>query len=138
MVVCGGEGGIADRPEPGLGPLGGINAALHHARAIGAQGVLTTGCDTPMFPEWVAMALIGDGPAVVEGHQLLGYWPVGLADVLDAHLAETDDRSIRDWMARVRARVVSFTGAPLPNINTPDDLAQLPSPFVSSDVERPA
>ena len=125
VVVCGGPDGLPDRPVSGLGPLGGLNAALHHALAIGASGVLTTGCDTPVFPEAAARALIGDGPAVLEGHRLLGYWPVGLADDLDAHLAESDDRSIRAWMARVGARVAPFAGAPLPNINTPADLAAL-------------
>ena len=136
VVVCGGAGGLPDRPRAGLGPLGGLNAALHHARAIGAKGVLTTGCDTPVFPDWAVRALIGDGPAVLEGHQLLGYWPVELADELDAHLAGSDDRSIRGWMARAGARIVPSAGAALPNINTPDDLAALPSPLVSSAVEK--
>lgn len=124
VVVCGGAG-LPDRPAAGLGPLGGLNAALHHARMIGAAGVLTTGCDSPVFPKAVAIALIGDGAAVLAGHRLLGYWPVELAEVLDAHLALGGDRSIRGWIDRTGARSVAYSGPPLPNINTPADLDAL-------------
>lgn len=125
VVICGRAGGLPDRPVPGLGPLGGLNAALHHARTIGAEGVLTTGCDTPVFPEWAARALIGNSAAVLAGYQLIGYWPATLAERLDAHLAGSGDRSIRGWGALADARIVPFTGDPLPNINTPADLTAL-------------
>lgn len=125
VVICGRDGGLADRPQADLGPLGGLNAALHHAAAQGFAGVLTTGCDMPVYPAELPAALIGAGAAVLEGQQLLGWWPAGLAPELDAHLAEENDRSIRGWLARVDARVVQMPGLVLPNINRPEDLAAL-------------
>jgi len=38
---------IPDRPEPGLGPLGGLNAALHYAQDNGIDQVLSAGVDIP-------------------------------------------------------------------------------------------
>ena len=121
VVICGRDGGLADRPQADLGPLGG----LHHAAAQGFAGVLTTGCDMPVYPAELPAALIGAGAAVLEGQQLLGWWPAVLAPELDAHLAEENDRSIRGWLARVNARVVQMPGLVLPNINRPEDLAAL-------------
>ena len=87
--------------------------------------VLTTGCDMPVYPAELPAALIGTGAAVLEGQQLLGWWPAGLAPELETHLAEENDRSIRGWLARVDARVVQMPGLVLPNINRPEDLAAL-------------
>jgi len=106
-----------------VGPLGGLNAALHHAAEQGYQGVLCTGCDMPIFPDSLAQALIGEEAAIVEGQYLMGYWPSALAPKLDAHLRESSDRSVRAWLAAVSARQVA--APPLPNINTPEDLEQL-------------
>jgi hypothetical protein len=54
VVVCGhphpGARVLADRPAPDMGPLGGLNAALHEALAGSFDGVLVTGCDMPSFP----------------------------------------------------------------------------------------
>ena len=127
VVLCGRtEAGftcLVDRPAPDLGPLGGLNAALHHAAAHGFAGVLCTGCDMPVFPEALAQALIGDGPAIVEDQYLMGYWPAALAPTLDAHLGGGQDRSVRAWLAVAQPRVVP---APrLPNINTQEDLRRL-------------
>ena len=127
LVLCGRiEAGftcLADRPAPDLGPLGGLNAALHHAAAQGFAGVLCTGCDMPVFPDALAQALIGEGPAIVEDQYLMGYWPVASAPLLDAHLAGDRDRSVRGWLAVAQPRVVP---APeLPNINTREDLRRL-------------
>lgn len=124
-VICGREGGLADRPAPGLGPLGGLNAALHHAVAEGFAGVLTTGCDMPVYPAALAALLIGPEAAVLEGQPLLGWWPASLAPLLDAHLAEENSRSIRGWMERVGAREIAIPGLALPNINRPGDLPRV-------------
>lgn len=127
MVVCGrarADGrGIADRPGPDLGPLGGLNAALHHAHANSYDAVLTTGCDMPLFPAGLAEMLVGDGPAYLEGQQLVGFWPASLAPLLDAHLAAGGSRSIRGWIETTSARGVAHP--PLPNVNRPEDLANL-------------
>lgn len=125
VVICGRDGGLPDRPAPGMGPLGGLNAALHHARDGGYAGVLTTGCDMPFYPAELPRALIGTGAAILKGQQLLGWWPAALAPELDAHLAEANNRSIHGWLARIGARLVDMPDIILPNINRPDDLAGL-------------
>jgi molybdopterin-guanine dinucleotide biosynthesis protein A len=127
VVLCGrdipGLRSLADRPFPDLGPLGGLNAALHHAKDRQIDGVLTIGCDMPVLPQDLAAALIGDGPAIAEGQFLLGYWPSALAERLDAHLQSNADRSMRGWLAIINPRRIA---APmLPNINYPEDLARL-------------
>jgi len=125
VVVCGRQleehVSLPDRPRADMGPLGGLNAALHHAASRGFAGVLSTGCDMPVFPRGLAAALIGEGAAIVEGQQLLGYWPSRLAPMLDMHLEVGTDRSIRAWLAVVQPRSVASDAA-LPNINTPADL----------------
>ena len=128
VLVCGrsadGLTGLADRPAPDMGPLGGLNAALHYARDEGYDAVLTTGCDMPVYPAGLADALIGDGAAVLKGQQLAGYWPVELADELDAHLAEDNNRSIYGWLDRIGARIVEWPDILLPNINRPEDMGK--------------
>lgn len=125
VVICGRGGGLPDRPAPDMGPLGGLNAALHHALDHGFAGVLTTGCDMPLYPATLPAALIGEGAAILKGQQLLGWWPATLASELDDHLSEENNRSIHGWIDRVHARVVEIPGMVLPNINRPEDLASL-------------
>lgn len=127
MVVCGrshdGITGLADRPAADLGPLGGLNAALHHALERGFDAVLTTGCDMPVYPATLAAALTGAGSAILRDQPLLGHWPATLAPLLDVHLAARNNRSIFGWLDRVQARIVELPGLVLPNINRPEDLA---------------
>lgn len=127
IVLCGRDHPdfqcLPDRPAPDMGPLGGLNAALHHAREKGYDAVLSIACDMPVLPDGVAQRLIGEGPAVAEGQHLLGYWPASLADLLDRHLAESDDRSVRGWLTRIQPRLVE--SPELPNINRPEDLRRL-------------
>lgn len=113
---------LPDRPHAGEGPLGGLNAALHHARGAGHEAVLCAGCDTLPVPGDLAERL-GPGPAVVDGHWLMGLWPSRLADGLDRWLRDQDDRSIRGWMRQSGARPVPFDTA-FVNINTPETLAE--------------
>lgn len=129
VVVCGrqveGMTGLADRPAADMGPLGGLNAALHHALAEGYDAVLTTGCDVPVYPDGLAEALVGDGAAILKGQQLAGFWPASLASELDAHLAEENNRSIYGWLERIGARIVERPEFVLPNINRVEDLEEL-------------
>ena len=126
VVVCGrdveGLIGLADRPAPDLGPLGGLNGALHHARSEGYDAVLTTGCDMPVYPAALAEGLVGEGAAVLKGQPLAGFWPVALGDDLDAHLAEENKRSIRGWLEQIGGRIVERPDIVLPNFNRPEDL----------------
>ena len=127
VVVCGRHdarhAALPDRPAPGMGPLGGLNAALYKAYEDGFAGVLVTGCDMPRFPAALAHALIGPQAAVLDGQHLAAWWPATLAPLLDQHLAQTERHSLRGWMERAGARVVSLPDLDLPNINRPEDLA---------------
>jgi len=126
IVVCGRDDPrwtcLPDLPAPDMGPLGGLAAALAYARDEGFTAVLSTGCDMPVLPDRLVAALIGEGPAVIEGQQLIGYWPAVLAGRLIDHLARCERRSIREWMEVVEARQITLTGTNLPNINRPGDL----------------
>ena len=120
VIVCGREGGIPDRPAPDLGPLGGINAALHAALAQGFDAVLTCPCDLPLLPPGLAGSLVGGG--YVEAMPVIGLWPAALAPMLDAYLAECEDRSVRGWARAAGVPAVRLSGT-LPNLNTPAALA---------------
>lgn len=112
---------LADRPGGAIGPLGGLNAALHHAFAHGYDGVLCVPVDVLPVPDDLADRLVGNSPAVFEQQHLIGYWPVALADALDAHLAADNDGSLRQWFARSHPlRIPDPPG--LRNINRPEDL----------------
>lgn len=128
VAVCGrthaGLIALADRPAPGLGPLGGLAAALHHAACAGYTGVVSVGCDVPRLPADLVATLIGDAPAVVAAQPVIGWWPAPFAARLDAHLASGADRSLRGWAAAVNARAVAL-GRPLANVNRTEDLAAL-------------
>lgn len=109
---------LADRPAPGLGPLGGLNAALHHGAAHGFSHVACLPVDCPALPnDWLAS--LGDGPAHAAGQPLVGIWPVALAVSIDTFLAG-GGRQVRLWVAGAAARIVDL--GLLPNINTPGDL----------------
>lgn len=129
MVLCGrtveGIISLSDRPASDLGPLGGINAALHHARQHGFDAVITTGCDMPCFPEELFDALVGEDAAVLEGQHLAGFWPVALADRLDQHLKQTSNRSLFAWFDQVATRFVAMPHLVMPNINRVGDLETL-------------
>lgn len=126
VIVCGrdwpGLISIADRPEADLGPLGGLNAALHYASANGFDAVLSAGCDTPALPADLGRQLAETGDvAYLAGLPIIGWWPVHLAAKLDAHLSATRDRSLRGW-ALVTSAVPLVLSRPLLNVNRPEDL----------------
>lgn len=112
---------LSDRPQGAVGPLAGLNAALHHGRDAGFDFVLSAGCDTLPVPANMAALLPGPYPAYFEGHYLLGRWPVHLADRLDAHIAQSKDRSLRGWIAQCGALSVPLP-FPVWNLNTTADL----------------
>jgi molybdopterin-guanine dinucleotide biosynthesis protein A len=127
VVVCGrdwpGELCLPDRPAPGLGPLSGLNAALHHARAHEVAWVLSLACDTPAIDPGLLRALAeGDRAQFVAGHPVIGLWPSSAADRLDDWLAVPGDRSMRRWAAAIGASP-AFEGAEIPNLNHAHELA---------------
>jgi molybdopterin-guanine dinucleotide biosynthesis protein A len=132
IVICGRELAgfqqLPDRPAPDLGPLGGLSASLHHAKLNGYDAVLSVAIDIlPLPPElsdWLrSHSENNTRPTVVAGQHILGLWPAALADRLDDHLAQANNRSIHGWILESNAVAVQ-TGIIFHNINTSHDLAE--------------
>lgn len=131
VIVCGREWGdwVADRPEPGLGPLGAINAALHCAAGRGFDAVLTVPCDAPILPLDLADRLRSAGSAVfVEDMPVIGLWPASLAAGLDDHIASSSDHSVRGWARKAEA-VPYVLDKSIPNVNNAADLKWISGHF---------
>ncbi len=124
VVVCGrAEEGFAclpDWPEPGLGPLGGLMAALRHAHGQGFRLVLSAGVDVPDLTHDLLGTLAGTGAAIVESQPVVGLWPVTAGPMLAAFLGE-GGRSLYRFADHIGARRVDLA-APLMNVNRPEDL----------------
>lgn len=130
VAICGRAGGgigdvhLADRPGPHMGPLGGLCAALHHAREQGYDAVISVGCDTPVLPDRLVATLIAaEGAAYLEALPVIGRWPVSLSAELDHFLAEDRKHAVRLWADGVGARPLAWDE--LPNVNRPADLQAL-------------
>lgn len=126
LVICGrasaNRRSLPDRPVPGLGPLGGINAALHDALARGFTHVLTVPVDTFPLPCDLAQRLCHHAPRTLRTQHLIGGWPASLAPLLDAHLL-AGRRSLRSWAISCGATDIDDTRWQLRNINRWKDLA---------------
>ncbi|WP_421850096.1 molybdenum cofactor guanylyltransferase [Novosphingobium sp.] len=119
-VIVVGRGDIADRPRAGMGPLGGINAALHHAASHGYSDVLTCGVDCGgLAPQ--TSADLAPAPAYVADQPVIGLWPASAGPMLDAFLAADARHSMRAFAAMIGARPVTLSASPA-NINTREDL----------------
>ena len=112
---------LPDWPQAGLGPLGGLNAALRHAAANGFDAVLSASCDVPNLPDNLRALLSGKGAACAAEQPVVGWWPVAVADELERFLAE-GGRALYRFADRTGARQVAFD-PPLANVNRPEDLA---------------
>lgn len=124
LVLCGRdeEGFVClpDKPEAGLGPLGGLNAALHYAKSEGFDAVLSSGCDIPNLPHDLVAHLLGEGPAIVEKQPVVGLWPSALAGPLDSFI-DDGGRALYRFAELVNARRIVIK-PPLMNVNRPGDL----------------
>jgi molybdopterin-guanine dinucleotide biosynthesis protein A len=126
VVIVGGERegitALRDWPAPGLGPLGGIAAALRHADARGHAAVLTCGVDSHDLPDDLPQRL-SPAPAFLEDQPVIGLWPAAAFGTLVGVLNGPEPHSMRAFAQALGARGVH---CPLPpgNINTPEDLAQ--------------
>ncbi|GGI81263.1 molybdenum cofactor guanylyltransferase [Polymorphobacter multimanifer] len=114
---------LADRPHPGLGPLGGLAAALHAGQARGFEMVLTAPCDTPRLPRDL-VDILSPSPAYLADTQVIGLWPCAAAALLDAHIASNPRRSMLGWAVSIGAAPRRLA-LPIVNINTPEDLQGL-------------
>ncbi|WP_062787794.1 molybdenum cofactor guanylyltransferase [Novosphingobium capsulatum] len=112
---------LPDRPRAGMGPLGGIAAALHHAAGHGFDTVLTVPVDSFGLAADTA-AQLSPAPAYCESQPVVGLWPATAAPALDALLASPAKHSLRAFAQAIGARPVALTTIPH-NINTPADLA---------------
>jgi molybdenum cofactor guanylyltransferase len=119
---------LPDWPRPGMGPLAGIAAALHLARDEDYAAVLTCGVDSAQLPEDL-LDRLGQPPACLADQPVIGLWPPGAIDRLEAILTGTELHSAYHFAEAIGAKMVSLPRPPA-NINTPADLASL--------VRRPA
>lgn len=123
-MVCGrvepGFACIPDWPEAGLGPLGGLAAALRHARADGFTHVLSAGVDVPDLPNDLAATLAGEGAAIMESQPVVGLWPVEAGGALEAFLTN-GGRSLYRFADHIGARRIDLPRS-LMNVNRPEDL----------------
>lgn len=124
VVVAGREDApvptLPDWPRPGMGPLGGIAAALRHAQEAGYGEVLTC----PVDSVGLAADLPGQlrpAPAYCESQPVIGLWPVSALAELEALLRSDACHSLRAFAGRIGARAVPLSQEPA-NINTPADL----------------
>lgn len=124
LIVCGREepgfGCVPDQPEPGIGPLGGLSAALAFAEMHGFTNVLSAGVDAPNIPADLAPQLAGEGAAIVDSQPVVGLWPVTVAADL-VEFIECGGRSLYRFADHVSARRIALD-SPLLNINKPGDL----------------
>lgn len=132
---------FADLDAARAGPLGGVLAALDHARRNHpeASHVATVPTDSPFFPTDLVRRL-GDAVDTSERiavarsasglHPVFALWPIALADDLADWLAGGGALRVRSYLERHQARDITFPLIatsrgefdPFFNINTPDDL----------------
>ena len=129
---------LEDRPAPGLGPLGGIAAALiwgsrQHEKA---DWVLTVPVDVPFLPQDLTARLTAhDADVAVAAsqgrvHHTIAAWRPALADSLVTVLADTGladtalaVRAYQDSVETVTVEWPTQDHDPFMNVNTPGDLA---------------
>ena len=132
--------GVESRPDlrPDRGPLGGLETALSWARELGAPGVLSTGCDTPLLSPEALRAVLGDGrrSAVARGrdglHPLCGFYRVELLDEVGDRLdrGELSLHALVEGTPVTTVALAEHLGSDraereLTNVNTPAALAAL-------------
>lgn len=124
VIVCGRTWAdwpmVADLPVPGLGPLGGLNAALAYARSNGFEHVVSVPVDTLPLPTGL-VGLLSPAPAAFSAQPLIGMWPASLGGQLSRHL-QAGQRSVRSWIEASGCRPIDDGIWGLRNINRPDDL----------------
>jgi molybdopterin-guanine dinucleotide biosynthesis protein A len=125
IVICGrdwkGITRVDDRPAGGIGPLGGLNAALAHAVAQEFDAVLTVPVDVLPLPANLVELLGGTDATVFAEQHLIGYWPVRFGVMLDAHLASSRESAFHRWLGHAGVRRIEEP-VRMHNMNSPADL----------------
>lgn len=114
---------LPDWPRAGMGPLGGIAAALHHARDEGYEFLLTCGVDSLALPEELPDLLM-PAPAFLESQPVIGLWPASVVGTIEDILHSEGPHSLKRFTTAIGARAVKSAADPA-NINTQADLAAL-------------
>ncbi|TCM17755.1 molybdenum cofactor guanylyltransferase [Novosphingobium sp. PhB165] len=114
---------LPDWPAAGMGPLGGLAAAMRHAQDEGYTEVLTCGVDSGPLPDDLPERL-GRAPAYLAAQPVIGIWPVSATATLEALLHSDEPHAMRRFAERIGARAIELPMA-IANINTPEDLAAL-------------
>lgn len=114
---------LPDWPRPGMGPLGGLAAAMRFALDEGYEMVLSCGVDAAVLPDDL-LGQLSPAPACLADQPVIGLWPSAAAPVLEALLHREDRHSMYRFAELIGARRIE-TAAAIPNINTPGDLAAL-------------
>jgi len=114
---------LPDWPRAGMGPLGGIAAALHHACDESYETVLTCGVDSVGLPDDL-LELLSPAPAFLEAQPVVGLWPATAAQTVEAILHGSESHSMHRFAQSIGARAVRVAEPPA-NLNTPADLAAI-------------
>jgi molybdopterin-guanine dinucleotide biosynthesis protein A len=123
VVICGriwpGLDAVYDLRQGRIGPLAGLESALRYAAVRTFDGVLSVPVDTLPLPHDLLGLLIGARPRALRRQHLIGYWPVGLCNLLSEHV-DDGERSLSSWLARSEAE---FVDEPFEmfNVNKPND-----------------
>jgi molybdenum cofactor guanylyltransferase len=111
---------LADWPRPGMGPLGGIAAALRHAQAAGYDAVMTCAVDSVGLGA-DALEQLSPPPAYCASQPVIGLWPAAAAPEIEAIITGDGKHSMFAFAQAIGARAVQLSSIPA-NINTPADL----------------
>ena len=114
---------LPDWPRPGMGPLGGLAAALRFALDEGYATVLSCPVDAIGLPDDLP-ARLDPAPSFVAAQPVIGLWPAVSAAQIDALLHSEERHSMKRFAQKIGARGLELPHT-LPNINTPEDLARL-------------
>jgi molybdopterin-guanine dinucleotide biosynthesis protein A len=112
---------LPDWPAAGMGPLGGVAAALRFAQDAGYAQVLTCGVDSLGLPDDLP-AVLAPAPACLADQPVIGLWPASAAATVSAILESNARHSMLAFAEAIGARAVKSDHKPA-NINTPADLA---------------
>jgi molybdopterin-guanine dinucleotide biosynthesis protein A len=114
---------LPDWPRPGMGPLAGLAAALHHARDEDYEFVLTCGVDSLALPDDLP-DLLSPAPAYLPAQPVIGLWPASAVQVIEDILHSDGRHSLKRFAEAVGGRAVTGVADPA-NVNTQADLAAL-------------